>query len=293
MRIQPAIPVYAVLSTMKTDYAGGFAKLGAMGWQNIELLGMNPFAGKHIMELCPVGDMKRLLKQSSMTPISFHERVDDFGSKKWDQLLSYCDSIDCRKIVLPSIWIKDEAQALALADDLDKTSRYMSDRGFTYVLHTHHLEFRRLEDGRTLVDVLLENTDQSLELEFDIVWSMRGGVNPLEELEKFGPRCQMVHLKDYRGDFPDPVNFFELMEQDGRMDCDDLLGIVQKYSRSPEFFCTIGEGCCDIRGILQRIRQMGHVQYVIAESEAKSGRQFEIAKKELDYINQCLDLLTT
>lgn len=289
MNIQPAIPVYAVLSEMKADYAGGFARLSEMGWKYIELLGLNPFAGKHIREICPAADMKKLLGKCGMTPISFHERVDDFKSKPCDGLLSYCDTIGCRKIALPNIWIKNEDEALALAENLDRTSRYMTSRGFTYVLHTHHLEFRRTEAGKTLVDILLDNTDSSMEVEFDMVWALRGGVDPLEELRKIGSRCHMVHLKDYRSDFPDPVSFFELMARDGLMDSDDLLGIVQKYSRSQEFFCNIGEGCCDIRGYIKAMGDMGNIEYIIAENESKSDHQFEIARKELAYLNQCLE----
>lgn len=289
MNMYPAIPVYAILSTMKGDYDGGFKKMGDIGYRYIELLGINPFEGKTMPEICPAGKMREILAESRLTPISYHEQVQDFKNKKWDKLLSYCDAIGCRTIVLPSMWIRTEDEALALAENLDQVGRFMAQRGFVYCIHTHHLEFRRLSDGRTLVDVLLENTDpENVEVEFDIVWSMRGGVKPLEELKKFGTRCSMVHMKDFKKDFDDPINLFELMQRDGCMDSDNLKGIIDKYSRSKEFFCTIGTGGLDIPGILKDLKQMGYVKYVIAENEEKTDHQYDIAKQEYDYLSQWL-----
>lgn len=289
MKMKPAIPVYAVLSTMKTDYEGGFKKLSEIGYQYIELLGANPFAGKHLTELYEGWEMKRLLKSCGLEPISFHEQVPDLKTKTWDKLLSFCDTIRCERIVLPNIWIRTREEALRLAGELDTTGRFMKARGFTYVLHTHHLEFRRLDDGKTLVDIILENTDpKNLEIEFDMIWAIRGGVDPLKELEKIGARCHMIHQKDYRKDFPGTVNFFEIMKKEGLEGSGDLLGFVQKYSRSQEFFCTIGEGAFDVEGALRKIASQGFVEYVIAENEEKGGQQFDVARKEYNYLMKCM-----
>lgn len=292
MKMQPAIPVYAVLSTMKTDYQGGFKKLSDIGYKYIELLGANPFAGKHLTELYGAPEMKALLTACGLTPISFHEQAPELKTKDWDKLLSYCDGIGCQRIVLPNIWIRTREQALRLAGELDAAGRYMRQRGFTFVLHTHHLEFRRLPGGETLVDVILENTDPAhLEVEFDVIWALRGGADPVSELKKIGNRCRMIHQKDYRRDFSGAISFFEIMEREGLMESEDLLGIVQKYSQSREFFCTIGEGVFDVPGTLKKIADMGFVEYVIAENEEKGEHQFDVAQKEYDYLVHCLGRL--
>lgn len=288
MKIKPAIPVYAVLSTMKTDYEGGFRKLADIGYQYIELLGANPFARKHITELYSAAQMKKLLSDCGLTPISFHEQAPDLKTKSFDMLMDYCETIGCHRIVLPNIWIRTKDEVLLLAQELDRVGRLMRSRGFTYVLHTHHLEFRRLDDGKTLVDVILENTDpKNLEVEFDMIWALRGGADPLAELEKIGSRCRLVHQKDYRADFKGTINFFDIMKKEGLMESGDLLGIVQKYSQSRDFFCTLGEGAFDIEGAMKKIAAMGWVEYVIAENEEKGDCQFDVAKKEYDYLMQC------
>ncbi len=288
MGMEPVIPIYALLTSIHGDYLESFEKMSAAGYEYVELLGMNYAENKRFSEQYPVREVKAAMEKSGMTPVTAHERVEDLDHFYWDDILKYYDTLGCHCIVHPMIWIRTREDALRLAKQLNKTGKYMRQRGFDYLLHTHHFEFRRLNNGETLVDIIMENTDpEYLGFEYDVVWSMRAGIDPVEQLKKMGERCFIIHQKDYNPKFPEPVNFFETMKTLGLNDVKDMQTFVREHT-GPDFFRVLGEGCVDIQGIIKAASDMGFVRYVVAESEMKTQRQFEIAKKEYDVLRACI-----
>ena len=288
MKIQPVIPVYALLTSLHGDYLESFGKMRDAGYEYVELLGMNYAQNVRFSDQYPVEAVKLAMKESGIHPVTAHEKVEDLDHFYWDDILKYYDALDCHCIVHPMIWIRTREDALRLSEQLNRTGKYMRDKGFDYLLHTHHFEFRRLESGETLVDVIMENTDKNyVGFEYDVVWSMRAGIDPAEQMKKFGDRCFIIHQKDYNPDFPEPVNFFDTMKQLGLEDVEDMQAFVRTHT-GPDFFRVLGEGCVDIAGIIKAAYDMGFVRYVVAESEMKTDRQFEIAKREYDVLKNCI-----
>lgn len=287
-KMEPVIPIYALLTSIHGDYLESFAKMHDAGYRYVELLGMNYAENIRFSEQYPIQEVRRAMQEQGIIPVTAHERVENLDGFDWDGILKYYDALDCHCIVHPMIWIRTREDALRLAEQLNRTGKYMRQRGFDYLLHTHHFEFRRLESGETLVDIIMENTDKEyLGFEYDVVWSMRAGIDPVAQLKKFGDRCFIIHQKDYNPAFPEPVNFFETMEKLGLKDVPDMQAFVREHT-GPDFFRVLGEGCVNIQEIIQTAYDMGFVRYVVAESEMKTDRQFEIAKKEYEVLNTCI-----
>lgn len=287
MKIKPVIPIYALLTSMHGDYLDSFAKMREAGYEHVELLGMNYAEGKRFSEMYSVEDTKRAMKENGIVPVTAHEKVENLDGFYWDDILRYYDKLDCHCIVHPMIWLRTEEDALKLSEQLNKTGKYMRQNGFDYLLHTHHLEFKRLESGKTLVDIIMENTDPDyLGVEYDVVWSMRGGINPIEQMKKFGDRCWIIHQKDINPNFSEPVDFFEIIKNEGLDYIEDMMGFVRAHTN--DFFRVLGEGCVDIQKIITAATDMGFVKYVVAESEMKTDHQFEIAKTEYEVLKNCI-----
>jgi len=82
-----------------------------------------------------------------------------------------------------------------LAKRLETVGKQVTDHGFGFGWHNHDFEFIRLEDGRTGMEILLEQAPE-LEWEPDLAWVFRGGADPLPWIEKYGKRITAAHFKD-------------------------------------------------------------------------------------------------
>lgn len=288
MKIKPVIPIYALLTSIHGDYLESFAKMRDAGYEHVELLGMNYAQNARFSDQYSAAEVRRAMRDSGIVPVTAHEKVEDPEHFDWDDILKYYDALDCHCIVQPMIWIRTREDALRLAEQLNNTGKYMKQNGFDYLLHTHHFEFRRLDSGETLVDIIMENTDKDyVGFEYDVVWSMRAGIDPIEQMKRFGDRCWIIHQKDYNPQFPEPVNFFDTMKRLGLADVADMQAFVREHTGT-NFFRVLGEGCVDIQKIIQAACDMGFVRYVVAESEMKTPQQFEIAKKEYEVLKTCI-----
>ena len=68
--------------------------------------------------------------------------------------------------------------------------------GLRFGFHNHDGELRVLDDGRTVLDRLLELDDELLFLEIDLGWAWFAGVDPAGLVARVAPRAPLVHVKD-------------------------------------------------------------------------------------------------
>lgn len=71
----------------------------------------------------------------------------------------------------------------------------IKDAGLKFFYHNHDFEFRKLKNGQTIFDYLVENAPD-FNFTLDTYWVQRGGVALLEYIEKLSGRIECVHLKD-------------------------------------------------------------------------------------------------
>ena len=82
------------------------------------------------------------------------------------------------------------------ADDFSKAIEKIKQSGKVFLYHNHDFEFQKY-DGKTGMDIVLENTDKDgLKLTFDTYWAQFAKVDPAEFIEKYCGRIFATHLKD-------------------------------------------------------------------------------------------------
>jgi sugar phosphate isomerase/epimerase len=85
---------------------------------------------------------------------------------------------------------KQFAEGIAPAADKIKAA------GKVFLYHNHRFEFERY-NGKTGIDILLENTDKdAFKLTFDTYWAQAGGIDPAEFIKENSDRIYVTHLKD-------------------------------------------------------------------------------------------------
>ena len=95
-------------------------------------------------------------------------------------------------------------------------------------------------------------------------WVQRGGANPIDLIEQYADRTELIHLKDYRvGEIP--VEAFEALEE----------GDIAKFY--PQFvniieFAELGQGSMDYKAIMEAAIEAGGVRYALVEQDMLYGR---------------------
>ena len=128
--------------------------------------------------------------------------------KPWDRMVNDLDNLidehialGCDQIGLgcmPDEFRTDLAAVRRFIAVANEIGRKMKARGLTFGYHNHALEFAMLEDGRTIMDVLIEETDPEVFFFIpDTYWIHMGGVNEVEFLKRLKGRVKVCHFKDW------------------------------------------------------------------------------------------------
>lgn len=122
--------------------------------------------------------------------------------------------------------------------------------------HNHHIEFVRY-DGKFLLDIIREKAPL-LGFEIDVHWAQRGGVNPVELLEAYNGKVELVHLKDYRVTPMKQEAVDALFRGDSEAFMHDFTNNIQ--------FAELGEGSLPLNDIVEAAEK-AHCRYLLVEQD--------------------------
>ena len=198
--------------------------------------------------------------------------ADDF-----DKIVSDCKALDTTILrigMLPFDAMRSLDTVIDFALKANMFAHQLGDEGVELYYHNHHIEFARF-DGRYMLDIIAENAPE-LGLELDVHWIHRGGLNPVEVLERFSGRVRLVHLKDYRiGNVPGTA-LESLASGDFTAFMSAFLGVVQ--------FAEVGEGNLDWKPIIDQALASG-AEYLLVEQDDTYGRDpFESLAMSRDHL---------
>lgn len=77
------------------------------------------------------------------------------------------------------------------------TARKLEPYGLKFGYHNHSYEFRKLRDGRRIIDALREDVP-ALQFIFDTFWCRYAGYDPAEVLRGLSGRVESIHVKDWK-----------------------------------------------------------------------------------------------
>lgn len=97
--------------------------------------------------------------------------------------------------------------------------------GKHFCYHNHWFEFERYENGKTGMEMLIENAPEGFALTFDTAWAHHGGVDCAQFIRKYGDRIYATHLKDLTI-VNDEVKAAEVLE--GNMNFDSIVEECRK-----------------------------------------------------------------
>ncbi len=242
-----------------------FKKLAAMGYTGVEFAGSN-YGGMSVEE------MKQALAEAGLEAVSSHVSMD-----KMEEDIPYVAAIGGKMIVCPMHAFANKEEAIELAEMLNKYGKIAKEHGLRIGYHNHTQEFYE-EDGKPLLDYVIENTDPDLvSFELDCGWCSCAGVNPVEYINKHAGRFMGIHVKENNKALGPEKPQSMHAEQGGRPKFElDENGkpifppeFLKKMEERNKLNCPTGQGIVDWKAVKAAADAQwdGEVQYIV-EREA-------------------------
>jgi len=163
--------------------------LAAIGYRQVE-----PYGGLY-------GDPKALagaLAHAHLTAPSGHVSLAAVRDEP-EKVFGIARDLGMRYVVVPHLVPEerpaDSAGWRTIGAELGDLAKQYRDHDLVLAWHNHAFEFETLADGGVPMSLMLD-TAPELSLELDIAWSIKGGADPVDWLERYSGRVVACHIKD-------------------------------------------------------------------------------------------------
>ena len=185
------VQLYTVRSEMAKDVERTLARVGELGYREVEFAG---YYGRTPAQI------KAALAAAGLTAPSSHIGLDQFAPDKTASTLANAAAMGHQWVVLP--WLANEQRGAKaddwkrLAETLNRLGTAAQQAGLSFAYHNHDFEFVPVE-GQVPLELLIANTDPArVKYELDVYWTVKAGADPLALFERHRGRIAMLHLKD-------------------------------------------------------------------------------------------------
>lgn len=223
------IQVYTVRDLLKVDYVSTIKMLKAAGYDQLEYAEL-PDMPYTIQEFRKVADGEGLeIPSCGFQPEHFFN--------EFQKVLDITHAAGAKYAF--NGWIHPPDRTLPnLLKQSQAFNRFGADMkkvGLNFMYHNHDFEFSKVDGDKTIMDVLLQNTDPSVvNFEMDMYWVVHGGGDIIDYLTRYPTRFVACHIKDRTAD--------------GKM-------------------VNVGEGVIDWRSALAKAKDVGIKYYFVEHDE--------------------------
>ena len=115
----------------------------------------------------------------------------------WDKCIEAHKKAGVPRLVMSySQKLNTEAELKTMAAYLNEIGRRCNQAGIRFGYHNHAHEFEKVA-GTTMMDYFIANTDpENVFIEMDVYWAVVGGAAPVEYIQKYPGRFELLHIKD-------------------------------------------------------------------------------------------------
>ncbi|MBQ4354305.1 MAG: sugar phosphate isomerase/epimerase [Clostridia bacterium] len=154
-------------------------------------------------------------------------------------------------------WDVGSAEAVErFIETANKVADTVYEEGFKFTYHNHSHEFRRLDNGRTAMDMLVEGLDpKKTSFVLDTYWVQHGGGDVRFWIEKLTGRIDILHLKAMGRDDKGP------------------------------FITELGNDNMNWEGILTSAEKAG-VKYYVVEQDSWPGDPFDSIRQSSEFLHK-------
>ena len=212
------------------DFDNTLSFLSSLGVKDVQISAIGPIEAQ---------EQKRILDKYEMNVCVTHKPFDRFMGDT-DALIEEHKIIDCYALGLggaPDDHRGSKEAVDSFIEKINSISVKLKANNMTFNYHNHDFEFKPMDNGQTMIDYLIENTDPEV-FHFipDVAWIHYAGAEPTEYLRKMKDRVTVCHFKDY---------------------------ILVDGERK---FCTLGEGKVDLKACYDACVEL-NIPYIMYEQD--------------------------
>lgn len=138
-------------------------------------------------------EMKAELDKNGLYSIGSHTGMDLFETALRENL-EYNQKIGSKYMIIPWAKYDSKEDVQKVIDLLNASSAVAKEYGLKVGYHNHNQEFEKF-DGKYVLDMIAEGTNDDVVLEVDVFWVAKAGEDPYRYLEKLGKKVELVHCK--------------------------------------------------------------------------------------------------
>ncbi len=254
------LQLYSVRDHM-TDEAGvkeTFLKLAEMGYTHGQTAGTYDFISPE--------KFAQYAREAGMTICGTHYNWDRIADDV-EGTVAYHKALGTNNVGIGGMpgYARGNVEALdAFIDKFNSLAAEYAKHGMKLTYHNHSFEFKKLEDGRTLFDHLVEKFDKdNVSFVLDTYWLQHGGKDIREVIEMLAGRVDILHIKDMEA-------------------CRDVR--IGDATVSVPYITEIGSGNLNFKSIIATAEACGVKCFVVEDDRAVDVGSFEAVKRSADYI---------
>lgn len=275
MALKVGIQLYSVRDLMDKDPLGTIGQVADAGYRYLETANHRALEDDGVGFGVSPEELNEVLARSGSKIISAH--IFPFREENYKKVVEYNQKIGNHTVVFPMEVFRDYDDTMRKIETYEKMGKMAAEEGMQFLYHNHYQELQEFH-GHKVLDLIVENTDPAhVNLELDTFWVLRGGLDPVELMKRYGTRIKMLHQKDFAKDTKTPVNMFDVVGKDTYITRE----VFNQYKCNDDFV-EIGYGQMDIQKIIDTALEIGSIEYIVLEQDATKLDQLESVKRSME-----------
>lgn len=276
----PKIGVQAMMLKGKFEELGAYEtlkRIHEIGYHAVEVSQI-PMTEENVQEIKRASDEFKIEIASLSAPLTPQVPDGESLDTHFDKIVADCQTLDSKIVrigMLPFDAMASLDSVIEFCHAADEVAQRLLEKGIKLYYHNHHVEFVKY-DGELLMDIIRREAP-NLGFEIDVHWVQRGGLSPVDVLNKYKGKVDLVHLKDYRV-APIPPEAFSALETG------DVAQFYHYFTSNIQF-AELGEGTLDFRSIIEQGIE-SNVKYFLVEQDDLYGKDpfdcLQVSKNYLD-----------
>lgn len=241
------VQLYTVRQFMNTpeEVRETFRKLKALGYDQAQTARC----------AIPYEEFGRLAKEEGIEIVGTHDNFDLMVSD-FDQAYQNHQYLDTKIMGIGGFRPQTVEEAMDFIRKANEVGDKIAAKGGRFTYHNHSHEFIVRENGRTMMDMLVEYLNpETTSFVLDTYWVQHGGGDVRHWIEKLTGRIDILHLKD------------------------------MAKNAETQFITEIGHGNLYWEGIMESAEKAG-VKYYVVEQDTCPGDPFESLKFSSEFIHK-------
>ena len=265
------LQLYSVRDEMKQDPLGTLKQLAGMGYKYVEHANYRErkFYGHGAKEFKKVLDDLGLKMPSGHTVMGkphWDDSKKDF-TDLWKYTVEDAAIVGQEFVISPSLdkSFRENADDLKrFMDVFNKSGELCKKSGMKFGYHNHDFEFSEKLDGKSVYDIILQNTDPTLVIQqLDIGNLYNGGAKAIDIVRQDPGRFQSMHVKDE-------------------------IKSTETAQNHEEYESTIlGKGIVPVKEVIDLGKKSGGTKHFIIEQESYQGmKPIDSVKEDLEVMKK-------